>query len=457
MWYKVKHKVSKLLIVIITIILLIVILTSFYLYFYFHINKKINKFITKEYGEKVSLSDLTSDGNLNITCNTDLNLINDIGEYKVLVKYSLFTYSIIIKIVDTTAPIVTTQDLQIYLDEDLPKSSDFITNIEDLSECSIEPITITKVVGLQVVNITVKDSFNNKTTVEAKLNIIEDKEPPVFSGLSPITIYVGQKADLYIGVSAVDKRFGNTTFTVDDSKVNYNVAGTYEIYYEASDKLGNKATEKRTIKIIKPYITPVKPTNNRYEITNFPTYNQKPDYPNGCEIVALYNLLRFYNISVSLDTLVNDLPKGDYPYLENDILYGGNPEIEYVGEPNGTYGYGVYQKPILEVANKYKSGMIDYTGHSLNDVLSLVSKGIPVQVWVSINLINSEIYNTWIYKPTNETITWLGDLHSVVVMGFTSDTVLVSDSFYGNIKEYDYTQFNKIYNLFGKRALYYPN
>lgn len=101
--------------------------------------------------------------------------------------------------------------------------------------------------------------------------------------------------------------------------------------------------------------------------------------------------------------------------------------------------------------------MIDYTGHSLDSVLNLVRNGIPVQVWISINLIDTEIYNSWFYKPTGERINWLGDLHSVVIMGFSNHSVLVSDSFTGTIKRYDRTQFNKIYNLFGQRALYYPN
>ena len=101
--------------------------------------------------------------------------------------------------------------------------------------------------------------------------------------------------------------------------------------------------------------------------------------------------------------------------------------------------------------------MIDYTGHSLDSVLNFVQNGIPVQVWISINLIDTEIYNSWIYKPTGERINWLGDLHSVVIMGFSNHSVLVSDSFTGTIKRYDRTQFNKIYNLFGQRALYYPN
>lgn len=430
------------------VIIVLVILGSCYAFFYFQTSKGINKEIIKEYGESISLSDLVSDEKLSANTDIDLSSLKEVGNYKVKLKVNIFTYSVLIKIVDTTAPLIEVQNLEIYIDEELPTAEDFIVNIEDLSEYSVEPITIEKKLGSQIINIIVTDKYGNQANMEATLNINEDKEPPIFNGLSSLTIEVGEKADLYAGVTAEDKRFGSVTFTADDSKVNYQLPGTYPIYYEASDSLGNTAKEKRTITIILKEVT--------YEISNFPTYSQYPNYPNGCESVALYNLLRFYKVNVTLDEIIEALPKGDAPYLEDGTLYGGNPEIEFVGDPRKD-GYGVYQKPIQTVANKFKAGMVDYTGHSLDSVLNLVQNGIPVQVWVSINLIDTEIYNSWIYKPTGERINWLGDLHSVVITGFSNQSVLVSDSFTGTIKRYDRTQFNKIYNLFGQRALYYPN
>ena len=431
------------------VIIVLVILSSCYAFFYFQIGRRINKDVIKEYGESISLSDLINDEKLMASTDIDLSALKEVGNYQVKLKVNIFTYSILVKIVDTTAPLIEVQDLEIYIDEELPTVEDFIVNVEDLSEYSMEPIVVEKKLGGQAVNIIVTDKYGNQANMDATLNIIEDKDPPVFEGLSSLIIEVGETVDLYAGVTAEDKRFGTVSFTVDDSKVNYQVPGTYTIYYEASDSLGNTAKEKRTITIIPKEVT--------YEISNFPTFSQYPNYPNGCESVALYNLLRFYNVNVTLNEIIEALPKGDAPYLEDGTLYGGNPEIEFVGDPRNPDGYGVYQKPIQTVANKFKTGMIDYTGHSLDSVLNFVQNGIPVQVWISINLIDTEIYNSWIYKPTGERINWLGDLHSVVIMGFSNHSVLVSDSFTGTIKRYDRTQFNKIYNLFGQRSLYYPN
>ena len=190
-------------------------------------------------------------------------------------------------------------------------------------------------------------------------------------------------------------------------------------------------------------------------INNFPTYSQFPNYPNGCETIALYLMLKYYGVNVSPEKLVNNLRKGDGVHWENGIRYGGNPEIEFVGDPRDAHGYGVYQKPIINLASKYKSGMVDYTGHSLNQVLELVRSGKPVQVWVSINLKNTSVCANWTHKASGKTINWICNLHSVVIVGFNDNYVYVSDPYTGSIKKYGRTQFQKMYNLFGKRAIYF--
>lgn len=429
-------------------LLLFVAFGSYIFYDYKEIEKRIHKNVVKEYGEEVGIYDLIDD-KTQLSTDLSLNTLKDIGEYEVKVKVKYYTYRVKISILDTTSPIIEVQDLERYIDEDLPTAEDFIVSILDTSSYTIEPLSLEKKLGQQDVFITVRDIYQNESTMKATLTLKEDKEPPTFKGLSYLTIEVGESVDLKIGVTVTDERFGSVSYTVDDSKVSYNVPGLYNVYYTSSDPLGNEVISSKTLQIIPKEIT--------YQIADFPTFNQYPNYPNGCESVALYNLLRFYKVDVTMEDIVSSLKKGESPYDEGSVRYGGNPELEFVGDPKDNTGYGVYQKPILEVANKFKAGMVDYTGHSLNSVLSLVEQGIPVQVWVSINLVDTDVYDSWIYKPTGEVISWLGDLHSVVVIGFNSQSVIVSDSFTGQIKRYNRTQFNKIYNLFGQRALYYPN
>lgn len=192
-------------------------------------------------------------------------------------------------------------------------------------------------------------------------------------------------------------------------------------------------------------------------INNFPTYNQYPNYPNGCESIALYTLLKYYNVDVTPNDIVEKLRKGSSPHYENGVLYAADPEVEFVGDPRLYTGYGVYQKPIIDVAVYYKPGIIDYTGNSLNSVLELVKKNIPVQVWGSINMQNTYVSTSWINKDTGKRIYWIRNLHSVVIVGFNSNYIYVSDPYVGSIVKYNRYQFEKMYNLFGKRAIYYNN
>ena len=412
-------------------------------------HKLIIKEVIKPYGEIITINDFLKEDIKNVRCDQDLENIKDIGDYDIKIIVDNREYISKLIIYDNVIDKMELKEVIMYIDEDLPSIKDFIVNDVDLSLYKYDELSLKKELGTQEVLIKIYDDYNNKFEKNTKLTIIEDTEGPVFKGLTNITLESGNKYNLYNNVKAVDERFGEVDFIVDDSSVNYYVPGNYKIKYSAEDKLGNKTIKYRKITIIEKDVT--------YQINNFPTYNQYPDYPNGCESAALYNLLRFYNINVSMSQLINALKKGDGPHYEDGVYYGGNPELEFVGNPTDSHGYGVYQKPIIEVANKFKSGMIDYTGHSLDDVLSIVKEGIPVQIWASVNMQNTDICTNWIYKPTGEKINWICKLHSVVVIGYNKNKVFVSDSYTGKIESYNRKQLEKIYNLYGKRAIYYPN
>ena len=192
------------------------------------------------------------------------------------------------------------------------------------------------------------------------------------------------------------------------------------------------------------------------QIKNFQTENQFPDYPTGCESVALYTLLKYYNIEISIDDIINKLPKGEIPHYKGDIMYGGDPEREFLGDPKTKNGYGVYEKPIEKIANSYKKGIKNITGSPLNNILKLVKKGYPVQVWTSIDCKEPKISNkTWIDKKTDKKIIWKQPFHSLIIIGYTKDQIITADPHEGKIKYYEKKDFEKAYNFFGKRALYY--
>ena len=190
-------------------------------------------------------------------------------------------------------------------------------------------------------------------------------------------------------------------------------------------------------------------------IKNVPTISQYPNYPTGCESVALTLLLRYYGVSVSPDNVISNLRKGDLPYNENGVLYGGNPELEFIGNPYWANSYGVYNNPIANVANIYKSGAIVKTNFPFSEVLNLINQNKPVVVWTSMHLAVPYISRSWIYKPTGEKISWKSNEHAVLVVGYNSYYVVISDPLTGTIRYQDRSTFESRYNYYGKRAVYY--
>lgn len=70
-----------------------------------------------------------------------------------------------------------------------------------------------------------------------------DVRPPVFSGVTDKTFYLGDNVTYLEGVSAVDEVDGEVDIYVDNSEVDINTPGIYKVYYTAIDKSGNAAME----------------------------------------------------------------------------------------------------------------------------------------------------------------------------------------------------------------------
>lgn len=195
---------------------------------------------------------------------------------------------------------------------------------------------------------------------------------------------------------------------------------------------------------------------NSYLIPNIMKINQYSiGYPTGCESAALTILLNYWNENVTVKDVAALLKKGDAPHYENNVRYGGNPYIEFIGNPTDPYSYGVYDKPIEDVANQIKPGIINGRGMSLNEVLNLVKQNRPVVVWSTMHMALPYISDSWIYKETNERINWLSSLHAIIVIGYTDTSIITSDTLTGTIRYFNRNVFENRYNAFGKRALYY--
>lgn len=239
-------------------------------------------------------------------------------------------------------------------------------------------------------------------------------------------------------------------------ELNKNYDGLVLINDDLSKKKEQLSKQRVTLQNTYNKIMEEQIKKSTFIIDGVPKFNQYSlGYPTGCESAALTVLLRYYGLNISMSDVVNRLPKGSLPYDENGVRYGGNPYVEFVGHPNSYSSYGVYEKPILSVAESFKSGVINGTGMKLDDVLKIVSEGRPVVVWVSMNMAVPYISTSWIYKPTGEKISWMANEHALVVVGYNQNQVVVSDSLTGSIRYYNKSVFESRYNTYGKRAVYY--
>ena len=185
-------------------------------------------------------------------------------------------------------------------------------------------------------------------------------------------------------------------------------------------------------------------------------FNQHPNYPTGCESAALYILLKYYNVNVTMEQIVNALPKGPVPYTSNGKLVGADPEREFVGDPRNSWSYGVFNTPLRDTANKFKTGAKTRTGAAVADIIKLLDAGSPVVAWYCTNPSVGITYtNSWYDYKTDRYIRWPGGEHAVVVCGHSGDTITYRDPNTGGSRTMTQTQFAKVFNELGGRILWY--
>ena len=186
-------------------------------------------------------------------------------------------------------------------------------------------------------------------------------------------------------------------------------------------------------------------------------YCQYPDYPTGCESASLYILLQYYDIEVTMEEIVEALPKGPRPYEgANGVIYGADPEKEFVGDPTLSNSYGVFNQPIAETANGFKDGAVAVNGISTFEIEKIVSNGVPLIAWVSMYPEKEPTVSRWYDYVTSEQITWVGGEHAVVVYGEADGEYLISDPITGEKGVLTEKELNTGLERYGGKIVYYP-
>lgn len=209
-----------------------------------------------------------------------------------------------VNVVDTTPPDLVLRDLTYYFGDKEKVYKDFVKSVSDASgdvELSYEGKFDFKKLGIYELKVTAKDKSGNVTTKTATLTVKADNRGPVFSGLKNITVEKGASIDYYANVKAVDARDGEMKFTVDTSKVNLSVSGTYYAIYTSTDLSNNTTTKKRKIVVkydmsdleglARDYYNKYLAGKSVLEMTKYIKTRTGYSHTSGSDLDALYQIL----------------------------------------------------------------------------------------------------------------------------------------------------------------------
>lgn len=191
-----------------------------------------------------------------------------------------------------------------------------------------------------------------------------------------------------------------------------------------------------------------------YEIPNITPLCQFPELPTGCEITSTAMLLNWYGINVTKIQLADAVVKYPVPVNNsNGILVGENPNKGFIGNPYDNHSYGMYNKAVEELADRFSSNnSLNVSGYNLDYLLSIVASKRPVVAWVTINFQEPHISSQW-STSSGEQIKWLAYEHAVLIIGFNTNTVIIFDPLTGKRCEIDKHLFELRYNQMGMQAL----
>ncbi|HDR7604312.1 C39 family peptidase [Bacillus mycoides] len=188
-------------------------------------------------------------------------------------------------------------------------------------------------------------------------------------------------------------------------------------------------------------------------IKEVPFIRQLPELPRGCEVTSLTMLLQHKGVQVDKMQLASEIHR--VPFKQDGLH--GNPYEGFVGNiyTKAEPGYGVYNQPIFNLAEKYvPEKVINLTGRDVQDLYKVISSGSPV--WVIINTtfkpLAESSFETWNTSSGKVKITYYE--HSVVVIGYDQNFVYVNDPLANNPrKAVPRAEFEKAWEQMGKQAI----
>ena len=270
------------------------------------------------------------------------------------------------------------------------------------------------------------------------------------------TVVMGQKIQLKATVTPADAFSKTFSWKSSDSSVaSVDENGTVHAKSMGSAKIicttvdGSNKSASYTITV---------------NMMNVPYVNQLNKYPTGCEAASCTMLLKYYGFNITLDQMVEIIPRENLVY-KNGKWYGPDINEKFVGDPRGSYdsatkGYGAFSPVITKALQKavdQRGG--GYTAKNLKGctfetLLNTVSEGKPAVVWATYNMNNPTTVNAWYINTTGKYFSYPKGTHVMVLCGYDKDNVYVMDPYnYTTPKKFTKASFKSHWELLEKQAV----
>ncbi len=153
---------------------------------------------------------------------------------------------------DYKAPEVITKDVHGWLNQPI-EVEQFIVSIEDRSavKCQYEIQPDWSILGEQKVKLIVSDENDNRTVCDVILTILEDTKAPVVS-VSNLDVTVGNVLSYKKAISYYDNASSieEMIVEIDNSNVNLDKVGVYDVAYTVTDVAGNTTTVISKVNVV---------------------------------------------------------------------------------------------------------------------------------------------------------------------------------------------------------------
>lgn len=224
----------------------------------------------------------------------------------------------------------------------------------------------------------------------------------------------------------------------------------------ASSKVTSSKDEESTSK-------KEKDSEQKKVLIKIPCYLQGSDMATGCELVSARMALKSCGIELSNRYIVSKVECSELKVDKKGRLYGKSPFENFIGNPASESGFGCYPPVIIKLIDDLSIPGLTAENVSYESLDTLSHKyldsGIPVMVWLTIEMRESYLTDSWYLtdengKRTDKKYTWRAEEHCMLLVGYDDKYYYFNDPLGdGKVSKYEKSLVEQRYKEIGSYSV----